>query len=317
MGKRVVVATCQKCYFFVVAQLVVLELLGLGTGLRQEAWAREWQSLNSEHFVVNYTRIDYQIAQSILEGAESAYGEITADIGYTPKNPTIIYIAPSRKVFERMTGSIQKWAIGCTFSPPQEMIILQSPKAVKGISPNLQYIIRHEYTHILLGQAIGNNLPRWLNEGLAMYEERRWRLMDEINIGEAVLSDSLLSFEELESQFPSDEKRATLAYAECFTILSYIMKNYGREGLNGLIKELSAKEEIDVALQNSLGIGIWDLENNWREHLKRRWIWVITLTTTTALWVILPFICIIAYMRKRRQVKRKLKEWEQEDGDCY
>lgn len=41
------------------------------------------------------------------------------------------------------------------------------------LSHSLENTLRHELTHLILGQNFCNEIPNWVNEGLAVYEERK------------------------------------------------------------------------------------------------------------------------------------------------
>ncbi len=274
----------------------------------------QWQSVRSKHFVVAFTQADRQIAETTLKIVDNFHSQIRLCLGdYTMNIPVYIIIAPSREVFENLGGVREKWAVG--MATGNNRIVIFSPRKF-GDKSEIERLIKHEYTHILLHQATGGRgLPRWLNEGLAMYYESNiWHVPDDIRLAEAVLTRSVIPLDQLNFYFPSDRKRAELAYSQSIDIVTYIMKEYGYERLKQIIVEITRGCDIDTAMINSIGVDVSSLETAWHTTLVKRYQWFYIITNTTVIWAALPIICIIAYIRKKRQGERKKRQWEIEDG---
>ncbi|MFH1096685.1 MAG: peptidase MA family metallohydrolase [Candidatus Desantisbacteria bacterium] len=273
-----------------------------------------WQVIKDLHFVVTFTENDQKIAETTLRIAHNFHSQVSLHLGgYTMNTPVYIIIAPSREVFENLGGVKEEWAVG--LATGNNRIVIFSPRKFGGKS-EIERLIRHEYTHILLHQATGGHfVPRWLNEGLAMYYESIvWRIPDDIRLTEAVLTHSIIPLDLLNWYFPSDRKRAELAYSQSSDVVGYIIKEYGHDRLKQLIGEIARGQDIDTAMINSLGIDSSSLETAWHTTLSKRYQWFYIITNTTIIWAALPIICIIAYIRKKRQGERKKRQWEIEDG---
>ncbi len=275
--------------------------------------ADKWQSIQSQHFVVHFTETDKKIAYRAIQIAEESYRIITANIGVNPEKPTAIFIFPTRKEFEVENRGIQEWAVGQACVGEGNIILIQSPRS--NLTITLEKIIRHELTHIVLGVVFKKGyLPRWLNEGLAMYEAEEWQWMNNMKIGEAYLTGKLFPLSHLIYTFPKDESQAQLAYAQSFDIFLFIKNQYGQVNIIKLIKELSQGTNINLSFKKSLGVNLFELEVAWHQSLTKRFNWISVITSSYLLWLIFPLLCLLAYIIKRRQVKRKLKEWEEEEG---
>ena len=111
-------------------------------------------------------------------------------------------------------------------------------------------------------------MPRWLDEGLAMYESREWDLSRVSTMTRAVLSDSLIPLSEITSSFPQEADRAELAYAESFYLISFLISQYGKENFHRFIKEYSGGKELKEVLMGVYGIRWEELEKRWRNYLK-------------------------------------------------
>jgi len=193
----------------------------------------------------------------------------------------------------------------------ENVILIQSPRSNLRII--LEQIIRHELTHIVLGTVFKKGyLPRWLNEGLAMYEAKEWEFVNNIKVGEAYLTRKLLPLSSLIYTFPRDEGQVQLAYAQSFDTILFMMNEYGKDKVNRLITELAQGTNINLAFKKSLGVDLFELETAWHKSLNKRFNWISVITSSYLLWLIFPLLCLLAYIIKCCQVKKKRKQWEEE-----
>ena len=86
--------------------------------------------------------------------------------------PVNIFLLKSRKQIDLIRKEkTEPWLVGWT--KRDTIFILSSEKFTKESShknPNEFWkVLKHEYTHIAIGQFCGHNKPRWLNEGLCCY----------------------------------------------------------------------------------------------------------------------------------------------------
>lgn len=283
-----------------------------------------WQEITSKHFVVKYAVSNQKLAPYILKLAEETHLIITQDIGYSLDKKTTIFICPSNQEFQELGGSPSKWTLGQAFTR-DNVILIQTPKNIwrMEVAPlsriEIDRVIRHEYTHIILGQIDG--LPVWLNEGLAMYEAKQWQIDDNILLGEAYLSKHIIPLSKLTYSFPSTDgllhhqKEIELAYAQSFDIVKFIINQYSNNGLKRLIKEMFKTNEFDIALKRSLGLTPLLLEISWHQDLKKRFNWLYIVTDSSLFWLALPILFLIIYLIKQYQVKKKRQQWAMEEGE--
>ena len=131
----------------------------------------------------------------------------------------------------------------------------------------------HEMAHLVVHQVTMNGygivLPNWLDEGLAMYAEGELSSDLASRLSKAVRLGGLDSVQTLSSSFPADTAGASLAYAESYSLVEYLLENEGGSGnmleLLGAIKAGSGYEE---ALQAVHGLSVGQLDSRWKEYLK-------------------------------------------------
>src|SRR6185437_8113113 len=136
-----------------------------------------------------------------------------------------------------------------------------------------------------------NAAPIWLHEGLAKFEERRWRAPQGDGGGltptmEHLLAAALagqpdhkggkarrlITFEEMYpsmAKLPSQEDSA-LAFAEVYTVVEYLHAKKGWEGVRAVIEGMREGKEDARAVADVMGQSFEDLQRAWRTWLKGR-----------------------------------------------
>jgi hypothetical protein len=275
-----------------------------------------WLEFRSPHFVMRYQKPERKMATFLLQRAEETREAVLRDLGHCPSTPTLIYLAPTWEAFQGVQpgGEPPVWSVGTAY-PALNLIILRSPRAIKGGRTEIEEVLRHEYAHLALGRALkGNEAPRWLDEGFTMLQSRGWSLAWTYCLSRGVLSKALIPLEELTDGFPRDQHQAQLAYAQSFSFVSFIKTEYGPEALPRLIKGIAHGLDADTALRQTTGLGLRNLERRWKKELKRRYSWIPIATSFFSLWFLASLLFLLGYWLKRRRSKKILEEWEQEEA---
>ncbi len=282
------------------------------------SYASDYVGISTSHFVFYFHSQDERIMRSLIDQAEGLRREIVEDLGIEFEERTKVYLAPSSRKFREIQprGEISSWAVGVAY-PSLNLIIMKSPRAIKRGHIDLKKVFKHEFSHIALGRAFRGRekVPRWLDEGLAMYESREWDLSRVSTMTRAVLSDSLIPLSEITSSFPQEADRAELAYSESFYLISFLISQYGKENFHRFIKEYSGGKGLKEVLMGVYGIRWEELEKRWRNYLKLRFSWIPIISSTTTLWFLVTLVFILGYLRKRKASRLKLEEWEKEEEE--
>ena len=284
-------------------------------GLVLSGRAGAWSAVESEHFVVLHNENE-KGARNIQNMAENFYPRVTGDLGYVPKRKISIWFCKSQKEFNLALGApIQDWAAGAAY-PQSARVVVRDPAYVKDKRLNLERLVKHEITHVVFGLYVGENgrnVPRWFNEGLAMYEAGEWTYGQYWAMLTGSLGNSLIPFYILAEDFPESEHDARMAYAQSCSIVTFIAKEYGVEALRQCVNLIAEGREIDDALAGAIGMdSVW-LERKWLKNLKSRYKWVSLISSWVVLWTIVVLILIIAYWRRKVKNRRIIQQWEKED----
>ena len=272
----------------------------------------------TSHFVFYFHAKDEGLATSLTAQAERIREEIIQDLGLDFDGVTKAYLTSSLSEYVEIQprGWVPTWSAAVAY-PSLNLIIMKSPRVMKGGQMDLAKVFRHELTHIAVGRAFRGReeVPRWLDEGLAMYESREWSLSRVSTMTKAVLTDSLIPLSEITSSFPREVARAELAYSQSFYLISFLVSKFGRENFHRFIREYIRGGDLKEILVKVYGIGWDDFEEEWKGYLRLRFSWIPILTSTTTLWFLITLVFILGYARKKRAQRMLYEQWEQEDDD--
>jgi Peptidase MA superfamily len=125
--------------------------------------------------------------------------------------------------------------------------------------------LRHELTHVVTRAAaeVGlGTLPAWLDEGTAVYGQGDPGGF-KTAIDRAIRRGNVLSVPSITSS-PGDPNKVDIFYGESWSLVSYLVDNYGKEKFAQLYAEIKTGKRIDGALQAVYGFDQNGLEDKWR-----------------------------------------------------
>jgi hypothetical protein len=83
----------------------------------------------------------------------------------------------------------------------------------------------------------------------------------------AILDDKLISVRSLCSPFSAEPEKAYLSYAESYSLVEYLLDNYGQDKMLDLLALLKQGSGYDEALTEVYGFDIDGFDARWRETL--------------------------------------------------
>ncbi|MCK4548175.1 MAG: hypothetical protein KAW17_12130 [Candidatus Eisenbacteria sp.] len=275
--------------------------------------AADYLSLETEHFTIRYVREQEKLALAAAGVAEEAHAGIAAFLGTQPRRRIEIAIAPDRAEFRRLSGGlIPDWGIGLAI-PSHRRIVITSPAAAPA-RINLEEIVTHEVAHVLLAMALpGQPLPRWFDEGHAMFHARQWRMGESTRILWALVARTLIPLAELTRSFPHGRTSAELAYIESYTTIQFLVKTGGPGAFQEFVRKATEYGDFEAAMIEIYGLNLQQFEMAWRVYLKDRYSWVVVLQVLLTIPGIFTVLFLAAYLRKRYRAKKKMEAWEEEE----
>jgi len=239
--------------------------------LKQKAvWTtRDMETIQSEHFIIRYTRGNEQDAKLVMETAEHFYQPIVQKYGYDSRSKIPVIVYPSRPELNRNFGwQANESAMGVYWAgiirvlSPNVWITDRDPGEYKEIFMN-SGPMAHEFTHLVVDYLTSGNYTRWFTEGMAQYEEYKLTgfAFDE---PETLLRQQFYSLSEMDANFDNLPDQA-LAYRQSFLAVRYIAEEYGEEYLKAILNSLAKGDKMDEAITNALGADMKKFETDYRQ----------------------------------------------------
>jgi len=252
-------------------------------------------------------------ARFLAGWADALVERVSAQLGIEPRERMRVAIASDRRGFlaaQPAGGRVPDWAAGIAW-PAQNLIVL-----LKNAGGDILQTFEHEVCHILLGQAFGpdHRVPLWLEEGLAVMIAGQWSLQRMSTMSMAVLTGRVLPMDELVRGFPADAARAEIAYCQSFYFIAFLKSRYGGDGFRKFIEHYSRGRDFEQALWQSFYLRWDEIEGMWRDYLKVRFGWLPLLSSTGTLWFCASLLFVWGYIRKKRSVRERLRQWELDEG---
>jgi tetratricopeptide (TPR) repeat protein len=204
--------------------------------------------------------------------AHDALKTLSAKYQFTPKGPILIEIFPRHDDFAvrnlGLPGLIG--ALGACFG---RVVSMDSPKARPPGTFSWEATLWHELAHVVTLQMSNQRVPRWLTEGISVYEEARarpeWGRDMEVPFAMALERGKTLKLKDLNSGFTKPETIA-LAYFEASLLVDHIVNVKGEEGLRSLLRTYGEGAEGEAAITKGLGLSIDDLQSSFDRALSAR-----------------------------------------------
>jgi tetratricopeptide (TPR) repeat protein len=138
------------------------------------------------------------------------------------------------------------------------VITANSPTALN-VEHNWQSVLWHEYCHVITLQLTDNKMPRWLSEGISVYEENQkktaWGEPPQPTYIHWIRSGDFSPPSQLSSMFlaPSSPERLQFAYFIASWVVQFFVEQFGHDGLLQLLEDLRNGLEISQALARRTG----------------------------------------------------------------
>ncbi|MBI4675493.1 MAG: hypothetical protein HY741_27940 [Chloroflexi bacterium] len=233
----------------------------------------EWQTLENERFAVYWYKGGDAFGKKIFDRLNQTIDRIEQAIGAHIQSKIQVFIYADDLAFQSILspGHSNAEFVGAT--PVHEFGVM----LVKSPPEDLQFAIvaaPHELVHMVIDQELGAGLgqltmPLWMNEGLASYyeydppkmEERYRTLLDD-----AIKNDTLLRLRNYANTRPSDYSEGLLMYGQGYSVVEFILKEYGQAKMTQIFAALK-RGSADDAFMQVLGVNQDGLENLWRKQI--------------------------------------------------
>ncbi len=211
--------------------------------------------LKNEAFSIRMTQREADLyGPRVLALLTRARERLVSRYGVELAEPTIVDIFADQKDFAVRTFGLPdiQGFLGVCFG---RVVTANSPAATgvaKGV--NWESVLWHEYCHVVTLQFTRNKMPRWLSEGISVYEERQadlaWGMRLTPRYWEMLRSEDRVPIAELSSVFlaPPTPEHVQFAYYHSSLVVEFLIERFGFDALKGVLRSLRVGVDINEAL---------------------------------------------------------------------
>jgi hypothetical protein len=225
-----------------------------------------WRETAADPLQLHWYTGNTGFAETLLDAGETALGTIRQAMGVEYEGDIRLYIYNDSIEMQSATLFAPDWSGGLAFPEHSAVLIAIAPDELEWG----RRVVAHELTHVVVGQytfSCLDSTPPWVSEGLAMYAEGEPEKELVATLDEAVQQGTLLPVRSLSQSFSNDPYLAYLAYAQSYSLVAYLVEEYGPEEMVGLLDQFRQGTTEDQALQRVYQFDREGLEAAWRRSI--------------------------------------------------
>lgn len=248
-----------KLYFLVIITILTLTLAACNTNASANKDFSKLQS-ESEHFAFHSFDKDKECIEDLANALEENYDTITNNLGVTLNNKVKVTIYPDIKAFHEKIGmpNAPDWSVAAAMKNEIHTVSPLEPGSYHNYNSIMGAAV-HEFVRVVqfkINHYFYTN--QWMSAGLAEYESKQ--APDKTFIKNMIDEDKIPSLSDLNGKAFADVG----GYHFSYTLVEYIIKEYGYETVIDIIK---AQDNMETILGKSLD----EFENDWINYLKENW----------------------------------------------
>lgn len=234
----------------------------------------EWQFIQTKYFDIYFYGNGYETAKFAATVLESAYVEVSNELGYWVHKRIPVFIYASPNDFQQtniISNIIDDGTGGFTESAKNRIVV-----PFNGSLADFRHVLHHELTHaVVYDMLLGNlftsllsrkrlfDLPLWFAEGYAEYSSRgRWHVGADMIVRDATINGYL---------YPPEMVSMGMSYFEGPAMINYIVDNFGEEKLGEILATGKVHITMGKTIKASLGITQEEFWEGFSKEMKRRY----------------------------------------------
>jgi cellulose synthase operon protein C len=203
--------------------------------------------------------------------AHQALNTLAARYEFTPRGPILVEIFPKQDDFAVRTLGLPGMvgALGVCFG---RVVAMDSPRAGPRGEFQWEATLWHELAHVITLQMSNQRIPRWLTEGISVYEEKKaraeWGREMDVTFAGMLNRGETLKLRDLNSAF-TNPKTISLAYFEASLVVEHIVNAYGEAALHKLVRVYAEGIDNDAAIRAALNTDFDQMQAGFDQTIER------------------------------------------------
>jgi tetratricopeptide (TPR) repeat protein len=225
-------------------------------------------------FIFKFAKDESAVLQAYaLPLADEAYRQFSARYDLRPKGPILVEVFPVHDDFAVRTLGLPGLvgALGACFG---RVVTMDSPRARPPGEFSWQATLWHELAHVFSLQSSDYRVPRWLTEGISVYEEYKrepaWGRELALEYARALGDGKNFGVKKLPEAFKHPES-LSLAYFEASLVVEHLVDANGEAGLRTLLKAYANGATDSDAFVQAFGQNIDQVEASFKAFVDQRY----------------------------------------------
>jgi tetratricopeptide (TPR) repeat protein len=225
-------------------------------------------------FIFKFAKEEAAVLQVYaLPLADEAYRQYTQRYGITPKGPILVEVFPNSDDFAVRTLGLPglEGALGACFG---RVVTMDSPRARVQHDFSWQATLWHELAHVFSLQASDYRVPRWLTEGISVYEEYKrqpaWGRELALEYAHELGEGRAFGVKKLPQAFKRPES-LSLAYFEASLVVEHLVAQNGEDGLRTLLHAYASGATDADAFSKAFGRSVDEVETSFNAFVEQRY----------------------------------------------
>ncbi len=236
----------------------------------------EFRALSDDGFIVRMARREAELyGERVLALLRRSKKTLCEKYGVTLSEPVIVEIFPQHKEFAVRTFGLPgaDGLLGVCFG---RVITANSPASQGEHPANWEAVLWHEFCHVVTLVKTRNKMPRWLSEGISVYEEgcqdRTWGTKLNPHFRAMILENESIPLSRLSSAFLGAKSALHLqfAYYESSLAVDFLVRSFGLSMLKGVLDDLGNGETINETLPRRTKTTLEQLDRDFTKFAKVR-----------------------------------------------
>jgi tetratricopeptide (TPR) repeat protein len=235
---------------------------------------KKYTRLDTKHYeFYSDTNADPIAAEEMAPFLENAIEDLSKIFDYTPTEKMVVQIFPTDDEFSvRLAGIPGVENFGVSFG--RALASIAPRKGTKQGNFNWARVLRHELVHTVNLLQTKNRCPRWLTEGLAVWQEgvpfRFANVPPELY--KRAMADDLFTIRGLQMAFiaPKRGSDGEQAYTQGAWLARYMDATYGRQSIVKLLNAYGASKTDADAFREATGQELPAFEKAWHAWMKEQ-----------------------------------------------
>ncbi|WP_417383730.1 peptidase MA family metallohydrolase [Gimesia sp.] len=214
-----------------------------------------FKTLEDETFIVRMEAREAEVyGQEVLKLLHAAKQSLCKKYGLELDQKITVEIFPNPDDFAVRTFGMPAVSgyLGVCFG---KVITANSPASQSEHPTNWQSVLWHEFCHVVTLELTKNKMPRWISEGLSVYEERQknphWGETMIPQYRDMILKGETTPISELSSAFlnPKSGLHIQFAYYQSSMVVEYLINEFGFDAMKSILSDLQAGVPVNVAIE--------------------------------------------------------------------